>query len=108
MTQSCPSCVLLSMVLCVISVPAMAQGNQSSPRTEDRHPDLNGLWIGQRAPFVQSEDTLAQNLASRDGTLLNFECDKAIIRRSDLNKSLYKPALREMVQKLHYNGNTQV
>src|SRR5437588_3879226 len=105
MTQSCPSCVLLSMVLCVISVPAMAQGNQSSPRTEDRHPDLNGLWIGQRAPFVQSEDPLAANLASRDGTLLNFERDNALIRRSDPNKPLYKPEFWEKVQKLDQDGN---
>src|SRR5437879_7176142 len=107
MSPSRPHGVRLRIVLCVISGPAMAQRNQSSPRTEDRHPDLNGLWIGQRAPFVQSEDPLAQNLASRDGTLLNFERDNAIIRRSDPNKPLYKPELWERVQKLDQNGNTQ-
>ncbi|HEV2174321.1 MAG TPA: hypothetical protein VGR71_12175, partial [Nitrospira sp.] len=98
MKQSPFNYVLIIATLCLSSGRAIAQANQSTPRTSDGHPDLNGIWIGQRAPFVQSDDPLAQNLASRDGTLLNFERDNAIIRRSDPNKPLYKPELWEKVQ----------
>src|SRR5260370_25306855 len=101
------TCFLLGSVLCLASVRAMAQTNQATPRPSDGHPDFTGLWIGQRAPFVQSAAPLAPNLASRDGTLLNFERDNALIRRSDPNKPLYKPEFWEKVQKLDQNGNTE-
>jgi hypothetical protein len=107
MKQPCLCYIVLGAVLCLISVGAAAQGNQATPRTADGHPDLNGVWIGQRAPFVDSTDPLAQNLASRDASLLNFERDNAIIRRSDPNKPLYKPEFWEKVQKLDQNGNTE-
>src|ERR1700731_2230803 len=107
MKRTCLGCALAGVVLCLISVSAAAQGSQSTPRTADGHPDLSGVWIGQRAPFVESTDPLAQNLASRDGTLLNFERDNAIIRRSNPNKPLYKPQFWEKVQKLDQNGNSE-
>src|ERR1700739_4949004 len=107
MKRTCLGCALVGVVLCLISVGAAAQGSQRTPRTADGHPDLSGVWIGQRAPFVESTDPLAQNLASRDGTLLNFERDNAMIRRSDPNKPIYKPELWEKVQKLDQNGNTE-
>ena len=61
-------------VLCLIPVHAGAQ-------LADGHPDFNGVW-NSTAPsvFLKSEDPLAQNLASRDGQLLNFERDGALIR----------------------------
>ena len=82
-------------------------GKPEHSASSDGHPDLSGVWIGQRAPFVESTDPLTQNLASRDGTLLNFERDNAMIRRSDPNKPLYKPEFWEKVQKLDQNGNTR-
>src|SRR5690242_9754828 len=101
-------CFIPSLIFCLISVRAVAQDNHSIPRTSDGHPDLTGIWIGRAgANFVQSDDPLAQNLASRDGTLLNFERDNALIRRGDPNKPLYKPEFWEKVQKLDQNGNSE-
>jgi hypothetical protein len=101
------SYLLTMAALCMLPLGATAQGNQTAPRASDGHPDLTGVWIGQRAPFVESTDPLTQNLASRDGTLLNFERDNAMIRRSDPNKPLYKPEFWEKVQKFDQNGNTE-
>src|SRR6202163_4626557 len=106
MKQRCFSYALVSLILCLCSLRAAAQGKQSAPQTVDGHPDLNGVWIGQRAPFVESADPLAQNLASRHASLLNFERDNAMIRRSDPNKPLYKPEFWEKVQQLDQNENT--
>jgi hypothetical protein len=86
----------------------LAQGsNSATPRAADGHPDLTGLW-NSTAPsvFVQSADPLASNLASRDGTLLNFERDFTLVRRADPNKPLYKPQFWEKVQQGDQNGNT--
>src|SRR5579863_9735575 len=99
--------LLVMAALCISPLRATAQDVPKTPRAVDGHPDFNGVWIGQRAPFVDSTDPLAQNLASRDGTLLNFERDNAMIRRSDPNKPLYKPEFWEKVQKLDQNGNTE-
>ena len=81
---------------------------QQTPRLADGHPDLNGVWNGNaNSPFAKSEDPLAQNLASRDGKLLNFERDSSLIRRANPNKPLYKPQFWEKVQKLDQNGNSE-
>jgi hypothetical protein len=86
----------------------MCAAAQNTPRMPDGHPDLNGVWNGNaNGPFVKSEDPLAQNLASRDGNLLNFERDNAIIRRANPNKPVYKPQFWEKVQKLDQNGNSE-
>ena len=99
-------CLLLCAILCLAPISATAQEKHAATRTADGHPDLSGIWIGRAgANFVDSEDPLAANLASRDGTLLNFERDNALIRRSDPNKPLYKPEFWEKVQKLDQDGN---
>ena len=85
-----------------------AQGSKSAtPRAADGHPDLSGIW-NSTAPsvFAKSDDPLASNLASRDGTLLNFERDFTLVRRADPNKPLYKPQFWEKVQQGDQNGNT--
>jgi hypothetical protein len=99
--------LLLGAVLCLAPLGATAQEKHAAARSSsDGHPDLSGIWIGRAgANFVNSEDPLAANLASRDGTLLNFERDNALIRRSDPNKPLYKPEFWEKVQKLDQDGN---
>jgi hypothetical protein len=93
----------------VLAFPGLlpAQSSKTTPRTADGHPDLNGLW-NSTAPsvFVQSDDPLASNLASRDGKLVNFERDFTLVRRADPNKPLYKPQFWEKVQKGDQNGNT--
>ena len=92
--------------MCLAPISATAQEKHATARASDGHPDLTGIWIGRAgANFVDSEDPLAANLASRDGTLLNFERDNALIRRSDPNKPLYKPEFWEKVQKLDQDGN---
>ncbi len=72
------------------------------------HPDLSGSLDWPAGSVCRAPDPLTQNLASpRDGTLLNFERDNAMIRRSDPNKPLYKPEFWEKVQKFDQNGNTE-
>ena len=98
--------LLLGAVLCLAPMGAVAQEKHATPRASDGHPDFSGIWIGRAgANFVTSEDPLAANLASRDGTLFNFERDNALIRRSDPNKPMYKPEFWEKVQKLDQDGN---
>jgi hypothetical protein len=81
---------------------------QSTPRTADGHPDLSGVWNGANAgPYIKAEDPNSALLAARDGTLINFERDNTIVRRSDPNKPLYKPEFWEKVKYLDQNGNTE-
>ena len=101
-------CVLV-MALGFGSIPVAAQNAKSStPKLADGHPDLNGLWTGlANGPFVKSADPLTQNLASRDASLLNFERDGALIRRSNPNKPVYRPEFWEKVQKLDQEENNE-
>jgi hypothetical protein len=90
------------------SYVAAQSANAATPKLADGHPDLNGLWTGLvTGPFVKSADPLTQNLASRDGNLLNFERDSALIRRSSPNRPIYRPEFWEKVQQLDQNGNTE-
>jgi hypothetical protein len=94
--------------LTVAAALAVAQGPAPTPRFSDGHPDLNGLWNGAPNPvFIKSEDPLTSNLASRDGSLLNFERDFTLVRRADANKPLYKPQFWEKIQQLDQNGNRE-
>jgi hypothetical protein len=83
----------------LLAVAAMAQS----------HPDLSGVWNGATVggPYIKSDDERAALLPARDGDLVNFERDNALIRRSNPNKPLYKPEFWEKVQKLDQNGNTE-
>ena len=90
-------------------LPSMvaAQQKASMPRSSGGHPDLSGLWNGTtvNGPHLASEDPRVTNLPSRDGSLVNYERDGALIRRSDTNRPLYKPEYWEKVQQLDQNGN---
>ncbi len=108
MKQPCLVCIFACAALCLSSARVTAQGNQVTPRTADGHPDLSGVWNGNVAsPFAKTDDPLAANLKSRDGTLLNFERDGTLIRRANPNRPLYKPEFWEKVQKLDQNGNNE-
>jgi hypothetical protein len=108
MKQPSLICIFACAAFCLSSVRVTAQSNQATPRTADGHPDLSGVWNGNAAsPFTKSQDPLAANLSSRDGTLLNFERDGTLIRRANPNKPIYKPEFWEKVQKLDQNGNNE-
>src|SRR5579863_8373657 len=94
---------IFSVPLCWMPVPASAQGKAASQtlRTADGPPDFTGLWNGAvNTIFLKSDDPLTSNLASRDGSLLNFERDFTLVRRADTNKPLYKPQFWEKIQQL--------
>jgi hypothetical protein len=96
---------LLSITLWAPSVRAQS----ATPRAADGHPDLTGVWNGLTAsgPHVKSDDPLEANLPSRDGNLVNFERDSALLRRADPNKPIYKPEFWAKVQKLDQEGNSE-
>ena len=97
-------CFVFATAVLALSLSTAAQ----TPRTPDGHPDLNGLWNGgATGPFIKADDPNASLLAARDGTLLNFERDNTLIRRSNPNKPLYKPEFWEKVQKLDQDENQQ-
>jgi hypothetical protein len=107
---SLTAAAILGVALCWMPVPVSAQGKAASqtPRTADGHPNLTGLWNGAvNAIFLKSDDPLTANLASRDGSLLNFERDFTLVRRADENKPLYKPQFWEKIQQLDQNGNKE-
>ena len=93
--------------LWLLSIPVAAQ-TAKTPKLADGHPDLNGVWTGlARGPFVKTDDPLGQYLASRDASLLNFERDGALIRRSNPNKPIYRPEFWEKVQRLDQEENNE-
>ena len=96
--------LLIALVLATLALPSWAQN--AVPRLADGHPDLNGLWNGLvTGPHLKSDDPLETNLPSRDGNLVNFERDGALIRRSNPNKPIYRPEYWEKVKELDQNGN---
>ncbi len=99
----------LALALCFGAALSLAQSSKAStPLLADGHPDLNGLWNGNAFnPFLKDADPLTANLASRGGSLLNFERDGALVRRADQNKPIYKPEFWEKIQQLDQDGNNQ-
>src|SRR5712691_4885311 len=103
-------CMLAAAVvagLCLAAGNAMAQASHA-PKTRDGQPDLSGVWNGAANQRVlASGDKVGLLLSAREGTLVNFERDNALMRRMDPNKPVYKPEFWEKVQKLDQSGNTE-
>ena len=97
--KSTTYCVFVATAACLVPSSLFAQVGG--------HPDLNGVWNATTVagPFLKSDDPLASLLPARDGSLVNFERDGALIRRSNPNKPLYKPQFWEKVQKLDQSEN---
>ena len=99
-------CAAICAVAFVWLLPGRA--DSETPQLADGHPDLNGMWNGNAtSPFIKSDDPLASNLRSRDGTLLNFERDGALLRRADPNKPIYKPEFWEKVRRSSIKMETE-
>ncbi len=112
-------------LLCLLALPAGAQrpapssdDKAATPRTQDGHPDLSGLWAGAGgaaggAPVTtESGDftpsiSLAREAEGRSGpaAIINFERDNTLTRRMGTNKPVYRPKYWETVKKLDQNGN---
>jgi hypothetical protein len=72
------------------------------------HPNLSGVWNGAvPARVYASGEKVGLILAARDGTLVNFERDNALVRRMDPNKPIYRPEFWDKVQKLDQDGNEE-
>ena len=107
--------VIVAVISAIVAMPsaaaqrpnAKAEASPAIPRMADGHPDLNGLWNATTVagPHIASADPTVTNLPSRDGSLVNYERDGALIRRADPNRPLYKPEFWEKVQELDQNGN---
>jgi hypothetical protein len=67
---------------CMIAALALAQA--VTPETSQGRPDLSGCeWTTVNSPHLKSKRP-GRRTASRDGSLVNFERDGALIRRADL------------------------
>jgi hypothetical protein len=105
----------VAVISAIVALPSAAaqrptaktETSAAVPRMADGHPDLNGLWNATTVagPHIASADPTVTNLPSRDGSLVNYERDGALIRRADPNRPLYKPEFWEKVQQLDQNGN---
>ena len=81
--------------LCLFAAESAAQTAHS---WSDGHPDLSGVWNGAVAARVLSSgDKQGLLLSAREGTLINFERDNALLRRMDPNKPVYRPEFWEKV-----------
>jgi len=93
---------------CVITAAAIAGLCAGQSKDSAQHPDLSGVWNGAVAARVLAlGDKVGLLLPAREGTLVNFERDNALMRRMDPNRPLYKPEFWEKVQKLDQDGNNQ-
>jgi hypothetical protein len=91
----------LASYLC-LAAPVFAQS------TANVHPNLSGVWNGAvPARVYASGEKVGLILAARDGTLVNFERDNALVRRMDPNKPIYRPEFWDKVQKLDQDGNQE-
>lgn len=80
----------------------------SAQNTAGMHPNLSGVWNGAVPPRVYaSGEKVGLILAAREGTLVNFERDNALVRRMDPNKPIYRPEFWDKVQKLDQDGNQE-
>ena len=122
--------VLAIGITAVLAQPAIAQGPQGSPdpsrdellsaptpRTEQGHPDLSGLWIGgvpgpQEGPYDQigrpfgfaggdpgRDDEVGSTAQVRDGNFYWLEIDQELIIKADRDRMpLYKAEYWEQVR----------
>jgi hypothetical protein len=87
---------------------ASSRPNPSGAPNLNGVPNLSGVWNGAMAARVYaSGEKVGLLLAAREGTLINFERDNALIRRMDPNKPVYRPEFWEKVQKLDQDGNRE-
>jgi len=87
----------------VFAGPALAQTSANARPNSNSTPTLSGVWNGAvPARVLASGEKVGLLLQAREGTLVNFERDNAIIRRMDPNKPIYRPE-----QKLDQDGNNE-
>ena len=92
----------------VFAGPALAQTSANARPNSNSTPTLSGVWNGAvPARVLASGEKVGLLLQAREGTLVNFERDNAIIRRMDPNKPIYRPELWEKVQKMDQDGNNE-
>lgn len=88
--------------------PATSRPAPGSASNLNGVPNLSGVWNGaMNARVYASGEKVGLILAARDGTLVNFERDNALIRRMDPNKPVYRPEFWDKVQKLDQDGNRE-
>lgn len=85
--------------------PAPTVAAAPTPPQKPAHPDLTGVWgYNSRGVQADAKGNAFTNFPARNGSLVNFETDFAVLERADENMPLYKPEHWELIRQKDYYG----
>lgn len=85
--------------------PTTAAAQPPAAPLKPAHPDLTGVWgYNSRGIQADAQGNAFANFPARDGSVVNFETDFAVLERADENMPLYKPEHWELIRQKDYYG----